>query len=162
VKLTKQLSRCVLLALVAFAGPLSATTEKTQPYTFTIVAEQTNNVVTAIASVHEAMPGGELRLIAKPRITMLDGQRATMSVGAMRFESVAIPPGEPNLPASGKGDQAGDDELYSGVRIEVIKPLAKDLLAVAMIVDKGSIVWAETVTVKIANKPAPASQASEK
>ena len=140
----------VLVAMLIQTGPLLAG-QVVEPYSLSAKAEQTGNTIKAIATIQQTVDG-KPQPIASPRLTMFDGHSAVVTVGTKSDDRQA----------ADKNSQATDGKPYSGVRIEFIKPLDRDMLVVATVVEKGSIIWTSATTVKVSKEPAAASQPANK
>jgi len=95
-------------------------------------------------NVRQAMMDPKTEVLSAPRVVLLDGSRAHMMIGTER------------PPKAGKADAPLPGGLYEGMRLDIIKPLDRNVaIVVTTVMKKGKIVFADAQTVKVTVKPKP-------
>jgi hypothetical protein len=131
-------------------------------------------------------PGGATKSIARPRVLLLEGDRAGIEIGEERAESAAsvratiptngevypsprrvVPPAAPaTARASEHARSSAAPEIDSGIKVDIISIKGKDkVLVVSTVVEDRHVIWANADTVPIgAAKPAdkPAEKPASK
>jgi hypothetical protein len=93
-----------------------------------------------------ASGGSAAKTIARPRLLVLDGNRASITIGEEG------PPANPNAAATSK-----TSEIVSGFNIDVISVKGQDkVLVVSTVIEQRKTVWADAETIKVSPEKAKA------
>jgi hypothetical protein len=144
--------RLILLAVFAAVSAVAAGADPAggkEQYAVSVTAVQDGNYVQVEVKVSHVKPDGRTDLLSTPKLLIIDGSRATCSVGQTRTET--RPAGKWDVPL-----------LWEGIQIDVIKPVGKDeAICVTTVFSRELIVYALAENVKVTRgrieAPRPAS-----
>lgn len=153
-----------LCLLTAWAGPYATAAEDAQHATTVEAARLNDKQLKVSVRITRTAPGGEALTLSHPQVIVAHGQRAVFTIGKPRGEAKAVRAlraqgGEAEGDgAAGDGVPSGEieDDIESGVRVDLISVKGKDeVLVVSSVIEGGATVWAEAKTVPLggASKP---------
>ncbi len=152
------MKRMILLigGLGFLASGLVARAGESPPYAVMAEAERSEGFIIVSAKITHKTPDGRTDVLSAPRLSLMDGRRGTISVGSETAQAVK----EAGPDAEKAGDEPDIEILFSGLQIDVIKPVGRDeVLLVTTVTEKGSIVWADSRLVKVRDGKSPGAPA---
>ena len=151
-----------ILSTLVISGSAAAAAART-PYALNVEGERTGERVLISMKITKTPPDGEAETVAAPRLQIQEGRRGLIVVGSEApAKAPPLPGAQPNpvtpAPDGAKTPAAqppaGEDDLESGLRVDVITVKGDDeVLVLATMVEDGVTVWADVQKVKLRARP---------